>query len=248
MALSSKLIKDFEAGGARSLRAFSMRDIEQERRRIIALAEQDAAEIRALAQEILTQAKAAMTRICEQAETVRADAEKRGFEKGLAAGLAEGREEGRRAAYQEESERVRQQTAAPAEHLADIAASIEDERTRNIARARADLVELAVAAARKIAKCEINGNSDVIKKNLCKAIDLAAEKSELQVRLNPSELEVIEEYVPQLKSTFTKLKSIKLVPDMSISPGGCVVQTHGGEVDAQIETQLAEMEKQLLEL
>jgi flagellar assembly protein FliH len=248
MASSSKLIKALEVGANESLRAFSMQDIEQERRRIIARAERDAAEVRKLAQEILDQAKAMFAGVRGQAGLLMAEAEKRGHEKGHSEGLAKGREEGRQAAYEAESRRVREQTAPLARRLADISAAIEDERKDNLARAQADLLKCALAVARKVVKREVTVNEDVIKMNLGKAIELSAEKSEIQVRLNPADLQIIEEYVPQLKNAFSKLKSIHFVADMSVSQGGCIVQGRGGDVDARIETQFEEIERQLLEV
>ncbi len=247
MASLSKVIRDTTADGARGLRAFSMRDIEDERRRIIAAAEKDADEVRKLAREILDQAKTALARIRQQADGVMADSEKQGYEKGRAEGVTEGIEQGRREAYEAERRRVGEETAEVAKRLADIAAEIEAERSKHTARAHIDMIGFALTLAQKIVKREVGIGHDVIKENLRKAIDLVAEKSELHVRLNPSELDIIEEYVPQLKGAFTKLNSIKLVPDMDVSPGGCIVQTKGGEVDARIETQLEEIERQLLE-
>jgi flagellar assembly protein FliH len=248
MALSSKLIKDSDAGGAQGLRAFSMRDIEDDRRRIIAAAEKDAVEVRKLAQEILAQAKTALARIRGQADGVMADSEKRGFEKGLAEGVPKGIEQGARDAREAERRRIAEETDGLAKRLEDITAAIEAERADQTARMHKDLVLFAIAVARKIVKREISISHDVIKDNLTRAIDLVAEKSELQVRLNPSELDVVEEYLPKLKSVFTKLHGVKLVSDMNVSPGGCIVRTRSGEVDASIETQLEEIERQLFEM
>lgn len=248
MASSCKLIKDFEAGGKESLRPFSMQDIEAERRRIIAAAEQDAAEVKKLAQEILDLAKTMLARVREQAEVIMADAAKRGHDEGRAEGVNKGREEGKLAAYEAEARRVREETAPLADRLAEIATAIENERSNNLARAQADFLRCALAIARKVVKQEVAFNDGVIKDNLKKAVELSAEKSEIQVRLNPSDLEIVEEYVPQIKSEFSKLKSIHLVPDMAVSRGGCIVQTRSGEVDARIETQFEEIERQLLEV
>jgi flagellar biosynthesis/type III secretory pathway protein FliH len=246
MASSFKLIKDIDAG-VESLRAFSVRDIEEERRRIMDAAERDGADVRRLAQEILDQAKTMLARVHEQAGAIMAEAEKSGYEKGHAEGLAAGREEGKIAAYETEARRVREQTAPLAGRLADIAGAIDSQRNACLTGAHRDLLKCAIAVAKKIVKREVSLADGAIKNNLTKAIELSAEKSEIRVRLNPSDAETIEEYVPQMKSAFSKLKGIHLVPDMNVSQGGCVVQSRGGEVDARVETQFEEIERQLME-
>jgi flagellar assembly protein FliH len=247
MASSCKLIKDIDAGNE-SLHAFIVRDIEEDRRRIVAAAESDAAEVRKLAHEILEQAKTMLTRVREQADAIMAEAEKRGYEKGRAEGLSKGREEGKLDAYEAEARSVREQTGPLANRLARIATAIENERSNNLAHLQRDLLQCAIAVAKKIVRREVSLDADVIKNNLAKAIELSAEKSEIRVRLNPSDVGIIEEYVPKMKSTFSRLKSIHLVPDMNVSQGGCIVQSRGGEVDARIETQFEEIERQLLEV
>ena len=247
MASSCKLIKGIDAGTG-SLRAFTMQDIEEDRRRIVAAAEADAAEVRKLAQEILEQAKTMLAGVREQADVIMAEAKKRGYEKGHAEGHARGREEGRLTAYEAEAHKVREQTAPLANRLDRIATAIENERAVNLAHLQRDMLQCAISVAKKIVRREISLENDVVKSNLAKAIELSAEKSAIRVRLNPADVEIIEEYIPQVKTAFAKLKSIHLVPDMNVSQGGCVIQSRGGEVDARIETQFEEIERQLLEV
>jgi flagellar assembly protein FliH len=44
------------------------------------------------------------------------------------------------------------------------------------------------------------------------------------------------------------VKSIQVAEDSSVGPGGCVIETDFGEVDARISSQLAELESKILEV
>jgi hypothetical protein len=43
-------------------------------------------------------------------------------------------------------------------------------------------------------------------------------------------------------------KSVQVVEDSSVGPGGCVIETDFGEIDARISSQLAELESKILEI
>jgi flagellar assembly protein FliH len=44
------------------------------------------------------------------------------------------------------------------------------------------------------------------------------------------------------------VKAIQVVEDSSVDPGGCIIETDFGEIDARIASQLAELESKILEI
>jgi flagellar assembly protein FliH len=43
-------------------------------------------------------------------------------------------------------------------------------------------------------------------------------------------------------------KSLQVVEDSTVDPGGCIIETDFGEIDARISSQLAELEAKILEI
>jgi flagellar assembly protein FliH len=43
-------------------------------------------------------------------------------------------------------------------------------------------------------------------------------------------------------------KSVQIVEDTTVDPGGCVIETDFGEIDARISSQLTELEQKILEI
>jgi flagellar assembly protein FliH len=64
-------------------------------------------------------------------------------------------------------------------------------------------------------------------------------KESLRVRLNPEDHALLSQGTPEF------LEAVTLVADPGIERGGAVIESSGGNLDAQIEEQLAEIEKSL---
>ena len=73
------------------------------------------------------------------------------------------------------------------------------------------------------------------------------DRTELTVRLSPREYDLVLEHKAEILSEKSETKKISIVRDEDISPGGCVIETLYGEVDARLETCMDEAEKLLLE-
>lgn len=161
-------------------------------------------------------------------------------------GLEQGRAEGREAAAAEERKRIAGETAGLQDLLARMARAVEDQRGALIAAAERDLVKLAVAIAEKIVRAEVDRREDVAAAAVKRAIELAADKQELRVLLHPADVEMIETYLPTLRQEHPEIGRIKIEAGDAVSRGGCVVMTPQGSVDADIVTQIREIERGLL--
>jgi flagellar assembly protein FliH len=186
---------------------------------------------RAEAGKIVQSAQAEQGRVHEEAR-------RQGFEQGR----AEGREAGSRA----ERERVAAEVAQLQDLLRNVARSVEDKRGELVAQAEREVVRLAVAIAEKIVKAEVKSGEKVAQANVRRAVELVARRQEIEVLLNPADAGMVETYLPALKKEFADIAAIRVTPNASVAPGGCVVVTKEGTVDADLETQLAEIEKGLL--
>jgi flagellar assembly protein FliH len=201
-----------------------LRSFEEDGRAIVAQA-------RAKAREILSAA------IVEAAK-LREEAARAGFEAGRAEGCAQAREA--------ERARIAGETAGLAKLLEGVAQGIEAKRAELLAEAERDLVSLSIAIAERILRGEVAAGRPVAQANLRRAIELVVNRNELEILVHPEDLGQVEAFVPELRKRFTEIARIELRADPSVSRGGCAVLTKQGGVDADLQTQLGEIERALL--
>ncbi|MDH7604719.1 MAG: FliH/SctL family protein [Melioribacter sp.] len=107
------------------------------------------------------------------------------------------------------------------------------------------VINTAYEISKKILQREIE-IATLINENLKAAISKIIGANEVKIRLNPDDLDKLNEYSKNLlnNSSFNK---IKFEPDNRIEKGGCLVETEIGNVDARISSQLDELRKKLEE-
>ncbi|HLM01783.1 MAG TPA: type III secretion system stator protein SctL [Pyrinomonadaceae bacterium] len=108
-----------------------------------------------------------------------------------------------------------------------------------------DLLRLAIRLAEKIVGREISTDKKTISDIVAAALQNARQQEKLTVRVNPSDLSLIEEerekFLPSGRARF-----IDLVADPRVSSGGCLIESEVGTIDARLETQLRVLERALL--
>jgi len=108
-----------------------------------------------------------------------------------------------------------------------------------------DLLRLAVRLAEKIIGREIKTERQTIVDIVAAALQNARAQEKLTVRVNPSDLSLIEEerekFLPSGRAHF-----IDFVADPRVSSGGCLIESEVGTIDARMETQLRVLQRALL--
>jgi len=108
-----------------------------------------------------------------------------------------------------------------------------------------EIVKLAFSIAEKILHREISTNADVglhILKNTIKEI---TDRERLKILMNPADYRHLTEVNPEAMSSIEGLRNAEIEADDAIGPGGIVIETLFGEVDARIESQLDEVREAL---
>jgi len=216
---------------------FSMRDIEEQAQSLVRQARQAAEQVLARAQR---EAEALRRKAREEGKT-------EGYSAGLAQGMAEGRAEGLQRATEEGHAAGRaaglaevgpQLTAAHAA-LASALSQIDAGRHDLEQAATAEVVQLALAVARRVTLRQSALDPAVLVANLSDAVRLAVRAADIRIIVHPDQRATVEQELPRLKMDWPTLAHVELVDDPTITPGGCRVMTRsGGEIDARIETQL----------
>ena len=110
-----------------------------------------------------------------------------------------------------------------------------------------DLLKLAILVARKIIQQEITQDPKILSQIIGVAIGGLAEQDRITIRLNPTDYALVNAN-RQLYLPWTgEGAQINLTPDEAILPGGCMVDTATGTVDARIDVQLDEIYRRFME-
>jgi len=157
----------------------------------------------------------------------------------------EGREQARQAARDAALADVeaRWQTLLPA--LQQAVESAADLKATWIRQWERNIVRLVVAVAERVIRQELEQHPQISHQWIREALELASGSTSLTLKLNPDDYAALEEYRDVLKRQFSQLADADIVPDSSVSAGGCCVTTEYGSLDQQIETQLARDEEEL---
>jgi len=151
-----------------------------------------------------------------------------GFEEGYAQGHALATLEGQRLI----SEYIATQGQDAARHFSDLfkAAQLQLEQSQQ-AMAKG-VLELACELARQVLRRELSTNPNALQPVVREALSMLTVDSKVAaVRMNPVDLDVFSE---ELQREFFNLK-LTLVPDSSVSVGGCLVEAAGTVVDGTLQ-------------
>lgn len=150
------------------------------------------------------------------------------YDQGHAAGLEQGR-------------------ASVESAIARFAKAVEDLaglRRRVRAEAEEDAVRLSLAVARKILHREVTIDPESLL-GLVKAALQRVDARELnRLRLNPEDIPPLERHLAKLGLP----PRLEVVADPSLERGGVILETDRGQLDASIDTQLAEIERGFVDI
>ncbi len=157
--------------------------------------------------------------------------------------VAAAREEGLRAG----EAAGRQKALAEAEGvMRKLARSIEEvasHKARQRQQAERDVVWLAMEVARRILRREIRVDEEAVLGLVKAALENANLREVTEVRVHPSHKSKFQEYVAEIGAPV----AITVRADATLEPGGVVVETSRGTLDASLETQLEEIGRGLVE-
>jgi len=132
------------------------------------------------------------------------------------------------------------------QYLKKVADSLRSEMDALMEREEQNLLSLSLAIARKVIDAELTLNDEVVLSVLRNSMNLLGSQRSVRVLVNPQDWALVKENVGTLDLKVEMPKDIEVVSAPHIAPGGCVVEGDSGSVDADIETQFAEIRRKLL--
>src|SRR5688572_5168036 len=184
---------------------FSMRDIENHARAIVARAKQQAEQLLAAAQA--------------EGDRLKAAAKAEGLAAGRTEGLAKGLDEGRKSGAQQALNEHKAQLANVVKGLSQAVAELDASRRKLEADALTEVVELAVAVARRVTKRQGLIDPGVLAANLAEAMKLVVSASDLRIAVHPQQRQALLDALPRLQVTWPSLQHVQLVDDATLAPG-----------------------------
>lgn len=160
---------------------------------------------------------------------------KEAYEEGLRRGEAAGRD-----AF---DARVAQATDA----LNEAASSIQDARQTFLDALEPQVVDLAVAIAERVLHRECREDSELIHSTVKRALAKLTDRQRLQIYLNPNDLSAIHDQKITLLDELPGVEAIDIHAAEAITAGGCIINSETMQVDARIETLLADVIDVLLD-
>jgi flagellar assembly protein FliH len=130
--------------------------------------------------------------------------------------------------------------AASAELMRAVA-GLAEMRAAIYKEARADLLRLSMAIARRIVHRELLVSPDILESIVSVVLEKLDRQEVHRVRVHPAMAARLDQDLKNLPHQ----RAILVAPDATLTPGACIFETGRGNVDAGIDSQLAEIERGL---
>ncbi len=157
-----------------------------------------------------------------EAEQIREQARSEGYAEGRSAGHEQGAGE----------------IALAARALGEATDGIESLRVELVQTIEHDAIQLGLQLAEKI----LGGTRQLPSERILEAVQGAlrrvTDRRKIAVLVNPAELEAVSSAIGELVGAGSGVELCDIQPDERVEPGGAIVRTAEGEVDASVETQL----------
>lgn len=161
------------------------------------------------------------------------------YQKGFNEGLEQGKSEGEKAGVELAAGKIEPLLNSLQSELLQLK-NIRQETYRYIEK---QVVDLALAIARKVVCREIEMDKEVVMCVAREALAKVDDAVEIKIKMSPSDLQFIDEAKYHLSDLIDKIDNVTLEAEENIQRGGCILETNLGEIDARIEKQLQAVEE-----
>jgi flagellar assembly protein FliH len=185
-------------------------------------AEDEAAKI---VEDAKNQAETITKEAQEKVEKLESDAHTKGYNEGHEEGFEAGRGEAQRLIDQ----------------LHMIINMAIAKRNEIIDESETQLINLVLMIANKVVKVISENQKNVVVNNVIQALRKLKTRGDVIIRVNLTDVQLTSDHVKDFMRMVENIKSITVVEDSTVDPGGCIIETDFGEIDARISSQLDEI-------
>ena len=161
------------------------------------------------------QANDILERARARSEKIKNSAEEQGYRQGIKKAEAEAGE------IRRQAQEVLRQTEA--------------DRRKTMENMEREITSLAVEIAEKMLAIQLELDQDIIIKAALEAIKLVKDRERVTFYVNPGDMGIYIAHKQQLERTLPDRAVLSFIADPEVNPGGCLVDTDQGLVDATID-------------
>jgi len=190
---------------------------------------------------MIAEAKMTAERCLSEANQQVAPIKKQAYDEGHQQGYAEGMIQGQQAGRAEMQQAIDQAIAKTGRTLA----AGEQAAKQMIVTAQEQIVEIALAVARKILAYEIAENPMVVLPLVKTALQKVSDQEEVVIRVSIDDFDAVLLAKKELQTMVGREQALAIIVDSTIEGGNCIIDTSYGTVDARIDTQFETIKKAL---
>ncbi len=181
------------------------------------------------AHNIVAEAQDIRLRAREESEKLKQEATANGYQSG----------------WDKAMEDIKQQFEQAHQESNDLIEQARQERLDILGSCEGIMVRLSMNIAKKIVEKELALNPDIIIKLVQNIMEFMNSAEAVKVLVSPEDFENL---VAEFAKSDNADGQLEIVVDQNASPGGCMVETNLGLVDARLETRISALEDVLLEV
>lgn len=118
-------------------------------------------------------------------------------------------------------------------------------RQRRLEGLEREIAGVALDVARKLVGRALAEHPEIVAELARRALEPVRARREVLLRVNPGDAPLLRAEQPRLAALLDRAPGVLVREDGGIEPGGVVVETEAGRVDARFETQLSVLERVL---
>jgi flagellar assembly protein FliH len=131
--------------------------------------------------------------------------------------------------------------AESVKRLVALASDVHENHAVFYRSAERQVVDLALQIAQKVVEHEVENIPDLAIHVIRAALEEMDARTAVRVRVSPDDEELLRRRWAQVVPSGIVADRIELVKDEQVRSGGAIIETNHGQVDAQLETKLAEL-------
>ena len=132
--------------------------------------------------------------------------------------------------------------ADQAQHMREEIAGL---HTRMLKEVESEVVRAVMRVAGDLLTAELASREDAVVDVAATALQAAKTARDINLRACPRDAPILRKHKARLVSVLTRAKNLEIREDRRVKPGGVLIETESGVVDAQLETQLEELARAL---
>lgn len=197
--------------------------------------------------QVSDECRALIEEATREADVIRRKAQTEGQSEGYRNGLKQAETEIAERSQQLADDLVEQRLSTVLPAVSQLLDEIVSARSQCQAEWESELVDLSTGIASRLIRRTLEVAPEAMIGPVKEAVQLAVGKTSLELRLNPGDLEALGDRVRVAVKESARGIDVRLLSDDSVTPGGCMVTTEHGEIDARLETMLDRISEELLE-